>query len=238
MSAAAATIRTVGRASRIPLPVLAVASLVLETTALAFVYFVAPNDANQGFSQRIFYFHVSIAFTAYACFAAGAWQALRHLWKRDPRADLASYVCIHLGLIFGTLVLLTGSIWAKISWGHWWLWSEDELVLFLVLYLFYCAYFMLRFSIDPGPQRANLSAVYALFGVVLIPVSFAAIRLAKTFTHPEVFTRHGPNFGGWILVTYCVAQVALLVLAYTLYRLELGGKRLDLRIRRLREVLT
>jgi len=204
------------------------------TVALALVFYVAPNDANQGFSQRIFYFHVSIAFTAYACFAAGAWKALLQLWKRDPRADLESYVAVHLGVIFGTLVLLTGSIWAKISWGHWWLWGEDELVLFLVLFLFYCAYFMLRFSVDPGPQRANFSAVYALFGVVLIPVSFLAIRIAKSFVHPEVFTLHGPNFGGWILVTYCVAQAALLLLAHTLYRVELAGKRLDARLRELR----
>jgi heme exporter protein C len=135
------------------------------------------------------------------------------------------------------MVLITGSIWAKIAWGRWWIWSEDELVLFLVLFLFYCAYFMLRFSVDPGPQRANLSAVYALFGVVLIPVSFSAIRLAKAYFHPQVFTLHGPNFGGWILVTYCIAQAALLVLAYTLYRLELGSKQLDVRLRRLREVL-
>jgi heme exporter protein C len=226
--------RAVSRSYRVPLPALAVASLVLMTVALALVFYVAPNDANQGFSQRIFYFHVSIAFTAYACFAAGAWKALLHLWKRDPRADLESYVAVHLGVIFGTLVLLTGSIWAKISWGHWWLWGEDELVLFLVLFLFYCAYFMLRFSVDPGPQRANLSAVYALFGVVLIPVSFLAIRIAKSFVHPEVFTLHGPNFGGWILVTYCVAQAALLLFAHTLYRVELAGKRLDARLRELR----
>jgi heme exporter protein C len=227
----------VGRASRIPLPALAVVSFVLVTTALAFVFFVAPNDADQGFSQRIFYFHVSIALTAYACFAGGAWKAFHYLWKRDARADLESYVLVHQGVIFGTLVLLTGSIWAKISWGVWWSWNEDELVLFLVLYLFYCAYFMLRYSVDPGPQRANLSAVYALFGVVLVPVSFAAIRLAKPFLHPQVFTRDGPNFGGWIFVTYCIAQVAVLVLAYTLYRLELGAKRLDWRLRDLREVL-
>jgi heme exporter protein C len=226
--------RVVSRLSRVPLPALAVASLVLMTVALTLVFYVAPNDANQGFSQRIFYFHVSIAFTAYACFAAGAWKALLHLWKRDPRADLESYVAVHQGVIFGTLVLLTGSIWAKISWGHWWLWGEDELVLFLVLFLFYCAYFMLRFSVDPGPQRANFSAVYALFGVVLIPVSFLAIRIAKSFVHPEVFTLHGPNFGGWILVTYCVAQAAVLLLAHTLYRVELTGKRLDARLRELR----
>ena len=226
-----------GPLRRIPLPALAVSSLVLVVTALVFVFYVAPNDQTLGFSQRIFYFHVSIALTAYACFIGGAWKALRVLWKRDPRADLESYVCVHQGLIFGAMVLLTGSIWAKISWGRWWVWSEDELVLFLVLYLFYCAYFMLRFSVDPGPQRENLSAVYALFGVILIPVSFAAIRLAKEFLHPRVFTLHGPNFGGWILVTYCIAQAAMLVLAYTLYRLELGGKLLDVRLRDLREAL-
>ena len=220
--------------ARIPLPALAAASFALVTTALALIFFVAPTDADQGFSQRIFYFHVSIAFTAYACFAGGAWKALVHLWKRDPLADLESYVAVHQGLIFGTLVLVTGSIWAKISWGHWWLWSEDQLVLFLVLFLFYAAYFMLRFSVDPGPQRANISAVYALFGVVLVPVSFLAIRLSQSLIHPQVFTRHGPNFGGWILAAYIVSQVAVLVLAYTLYRVELAGKLLDLRLRELR----
>ena len=213
---------------------LAAAALVLVTLALALVFFVVPNDADQGFSQRIFYFHVSIAFTAYLCFGAGAWKALRHLWKRDPRADLESYVAVHQGVIFGVLVLLTGSIWAKISWGHWWVWSENQLVLFLVLFLFYAAYFMLRFSVDPGPQRANISAVYALFGVVLVPVSFLAIRLSQSLIHPQVFTRHGPNFGGWILAAYIVSQVAVLVLAYTLYRVELAGKLLDLRLRELR----
>ena len=90
-----------GRLYRISLPALAAASLVLVTTALALVFFVAPNDADQGFSQRIFYFHVSIAFTAYLCFGLGAWKALVHLWKRDPNADLESYVAIHQGVIFG-----------------------------------------------------------------------------------------------------------------------------------------
>jgi heme exporter protein C len=227
----------VSRSYRISLPGLAASSLVLVTLALALVFFVAPTDADQGFSQRIFYFHVSIAFTAYIAFGVGAWKALLHLWKRAPGADLESYVAIHQGVIFGSLVLLTGSIWAKISWGHWWLWSENQLVLFLVLFLFYAAYFMLRFSVDPGPQRANLSAVYALFGVVLIPVSFLAIRLSQKFIHPVVFDRHGPNMSGSQFFTFCVALAAMLTLVATLYNVELAGKRLDARLRELRELL-
>jgi heme exporter protein C len=210
--------------------------MLLVAAAVALIFFYVPNDADQGFSQRIFYFHVPVALTAYAGFGWGAWKALLHLWKRPPGADLESYVSIHQGLIFGALTLITGSIWAKISWGHWWLWSENQLVLFLVLFLFYAAYFMLRFSIDAGPQRANVCAVYALFGVVLIPVSFLAIRLAQKFIHPVVFTRDGPNFGGWMLATYAVSQAAIFVLAYTLYRLELSGKRVDARLRELRRV--
>jgi len=159
--------------------------------AVALIAYYAPEDADQGLSQKIFYFHVPIALTAYACFGWGAWKALRHLWKRQPGADLESYVAIHHGVIFGAMTLITGSIWAKISWGVWWAWSSNQLVLFLVLFLFYSAYFMLRFSVDDGPQRANLCAVYALFGVALIPVSFLAIRLANDFIHPTVFTSQG-----------------------------------------------
>ena len=205
--------------------------------SIVLVFFVVPDDADQGFSQRVFYFHVSIAFTAYACFAGGAWKALRHLWKRDSTADLESYVAVHQGVIFGSLVLITGSIWAKISWGHWWLWSEDQLVLFLVLFLFYCAYFMLRFSVEDGPARENLCAVYALFGVVLIPVSFLAIRLAQHFIHPVVFTSRGPRVHGTMLLTFFVSWAAMLALFATLYQVELAGKRLDSRLRDLRELL-
>jgi len=219
------------------LPLLAGAAAALIGTSIALIFFYAPEDADQGLSQRIFYFHVPLALTAYACFGWGAWKALRVLWKRDERADLESYVAIHQGTIFGALTLLTGSIWAKISWGVWWSWSEDQLVLFLVLFLFYCAYFMLRFSVDAGPSRANMCAVYALFGVVLIPVSFLAIRLSQQFIHPVVFTREGPQMAGSQFFTFCVALAAMLALFATLYNVELAGKRLDARLRELRELL-
>jgi heme exporter protein C len=213
-------------------------ALGLFAAAIALVFFYAPEDADQGLSQKIFYFHVPIALTAYACFGWGAWKALRHLWKREPRADLESYVAIHQGVIFGVLTLVTGSIWAKISWGHWWVWSSNQLVLFLVLFLFYGAYFMLRFSVDEGPQRANMSAVYALFGVVLVPVSFLAIRLTNDLVHPTVFKSGGPDMSGAMFFSFCVCLGAMLALASALYLLELAGKRIDARLRELREVLT
>jgi heme exporter protein C len=220
-----------------PLPALAAAAGVLVCAAFALAFFYVPTDADQGFSQRIFYLHVPVALTAYACFGWGAWKALLHLWKRREGADLESYVAIHIGVIFGILTLATGSIWARISWGKWWVWSEKQLVLFLVLFLFYSAYFMLRFSIEPGPQRANLCAVYALFGVVLIPISFLAIRLAQNFIHPVVFTRDGPQMAASQFATFCVCLAAMLALAATLYMVELTGKRLDEQLRELREFL-
>jgi len=219
------------------LPALAAVALGLMVAAIAVVAYVAPIDADQGFSQKIFYFHVPVALTAYAMFGWGAWKALRHLWKREPGADLESYVGIHLGVIFGAMTLLTGSIWAKISWGHWWVWSSDQLVLFLVLFLFYAAYFMLRFSVEPGPRRANLSAVYALFGVALIPVSFLAIRISKDIIHPVLFKSSGPDMSGTMFFAFCVSWAAMLALAATLYHVELAGKRLDQRLKELREVL-
>ncbi len=219
------------------LPALATLALGLMVAAVALVAYVAPVDANQGLSQKIFYFHVPVALTAYALFGWGAWRGLRHLWKREQGADLESYVAIHLGVIFGAMTLLTGSIWAKISWGRWWAWSSDQLVLFLVLFLFYSAYFMLRFSIDPGPQRANLSAVYAVFGVALIPVSFLAIRISKDIIHPVVFKSTGPDMSGTMFLAFCVSWAAMLALAATLYHVELAGKRLDARLKELREAL-
>jgi heme exporter protein C len=216
----------------------AVLTAALLGASLALVFFYAPTDADQGFSQRIFYFHVPIALTSYACFGWGAWKALRVLWKGDVGADLESYVAIHQGVVFGALTLLTGSIWARASWGVWWSWSENQLVLFLVLFLFYCAYFMLRFSLEPGRARANMSAVYALFGVVLIPVSFLAIRLSQKFIHPVVFTSHGPQMTGSQFFTFCVSLAAMLALFATLYQVELAGKRLDAHVRELRELLS
>jgi heme exporter protein C len=217
--------------------VLSCAAATLVLLGLGLALFWAPEDADQGISQKIFYVHVPVALTAYACFGWAAWKALRLLWTGDQRYDLESYTSVHMGTIFGVLTLVTGSIWAKVSWGVWWSWSERQLVLFLILFLFYSAYFMLRYSLDPGARRQRSSAVYALFGVVLIPISFLAIRLAEDLIHPVVFTREGPQMSDARFATFCVCLAGMLALAGALYRVELTGKRVDERVRELRELL-
>ena len=196
---------------------LAAAAAVLLVAGLALALFWAPEDADQGFSQRIFYVHVPIALTAYACFGWGAWKALRLLWTRESRYDLESYTAVHMGVIFGILTLVTGSIWAKISWGVWWTWSErpaDALPRPLPLLLRVLHAPLLRRA---GAAAANLSAVYALFGVALIPVSFLAIRLAENFIHPVVFTRDGPQMSGSMFLVFCICLAAMLALRLALH---------------------
>jgi heme exporter protein C len=215
----------------------ALLALVLLGAGVSLAFFWAPLAPGDPASPILF-LHVPIALTAYACFAWGAWKALRLLWKHDDRYDLESYTAVHMGTIFGVLTLVTGSIWARYTWGHWWEWGSRHLVLFLILVLFYSAYFMLRYSVDAGPGRARISAVYALFGVVLMPVSFLAIRLAEEVIHPVVLdTEVNEKLSGSQLLTLAVCFAGMLALAATLYTNELLGKRLDERIRELRESL-
>jgi heme exporter protein C len=219
-------------------PALAIAAAALLVGGIGLAIFWAPEDVDQGFSQKIFYIHVPVALTAYAFFGLGAWKALRLLSTRDSRYDLESYTAVHMGVIFGLLTLVTGSIWAKTSWGQWWSWGERQLVLFLVVFLFYSAYFMLRYSTDPGPRRERNSAVFALFGVALIPVSFLAVRIAGTILHPTVFTHDDGVAMPWeMFLAFCICLGGVLALAATFYRVELAGKRIDASLKELREQL-
>jgi len=219
-------------------PALAFAAAALLVGGIALAIFWAPEDVDQGFSQKIFYIHVPVALTAYTFFGLGAWKALRLLSTRDSRYDLESYTAVHMGVIFGLLTLVTGSIWAKTSWGQWWSWGERQLVLFLVVFLFYSAYFMLRYSTDPGPRRERNSAVFALFGVALIPVSFLAVRIAGTILHPTVFTHDDGVAMPWeMFLAFCICLGGVLALAATFYRVELAGKRIDASLKELREQL-
>jgi heme exporter protein C len=216
----------------------AAAAVLLMSAALAMIFFYVPTDVDQGYSQRIFYFHVPIAMTTYGLFAWSAVNAARYLWRRDPSLDLKSYVPMHLGVIFGTLTLATGSIWAHVSWGKWWVWGDTQLTTFLIIFLFYCAYFMLRFSVEAGERRATYSAVYALLGVGLVPLSVIGVHVAQTndLIHPITFNEHGANMDGSMFATFLVALGAMATLAVTMYLVELRGKRIDDRLRAIRRL--
>ncbi|MGH2952463.1 MAG: cytochrome c biogenesis protein CcsA, partial [Solirubrobacterales bacterium] len=125
---------------------LAAAAVVALAAGFSLVFFWAPNDADQGFVQKIFYLHVPLAVMALVGFMVAAVHSIRHLRSGDPLCDARSYVSIHLSVIFGVGVLVTGSIWAKASWGKWFVWDEPTLVSFLIVFLLYCTYYPLRYA--------------------------------------------------------------------------------------------
>jgi len=216
---------------------LAAASVVSLATALSLVFFYAPLDADQGFVQKIFYVHVPMAIVALGGFVAGGIFGIRHLRSGDPSWDLRSYVAIHLSIILGVGVLATGAIWAKASWGHWWVWDEPVLVSFLVVFLLYCVYYPLRFSIEDPERQARYSSVFAITAGVFVPLNFAAVRMAESFTHPRVLSQTGGSLPGEMRLTFLVSLLAMALLFVTLWKLELTAKHAAMQLKKLRRRL-
>src|SRR5215210_6199267 len=149
------------------------------SAGFALVFFFAPNDADQGFIQKIFYLHVPLATCALVGFIVGGLLAIAHLRTGDPKWDARSYVAIHLSIIFGVGVLITGSIWAHASWGKWWVWDEPTLVSFLIVFLLYATYYPLRYAIADRDRQARYASVFAITAGVFVPLNFIAVRLAQ-----------------------------------------------------------
>ena len=205
--------------------------------ALALVFFYAPLDQDQGFVQKIFYVHVPMAIVALGGFVAGGVMAIRHLRSGDRSWDLRSYVAIHLSIILGVGVLVTGAIWAKASWGHWWVWDEPVLVSFLIVFLLYCVYYPLRFSIEDPDRQARYSSVFAIAAGAFVPLNFIAVRLAESYTHPRVLSQTGGELPGEMRLTFLAALAAMTLLFVTLWKLELSSKHASAQLRRLRRRL-
>jgi heme exporter protein C len=216
---------------------LSIATVVLTAVALALVFFYAPNDADQGFVQKIFYVHVPLAIVALCGFVAGGVFAIRHLRSGDRSWDMRSYVAIHMSIIFGCAVLVTGAIWAKASWGHWWVWDEPVLVSFLVVFLLYCVYYPLRFSIEDPDRQARYSSVFAIAAGAFVPINFAAVRMAEQFTHPRVLSQTGGDMPGDMRLTFFACIAAVVCLFVTLWKFELTAKNASMQLKRLRRRL-
>jgi heme exporter protein C len=216
---------------------LAIATVVVVATWLALVFFYAPLDADQGFVQKIFYVHVPLAIVALCGFVVGGIFAIRHLRSGDRSYDVKSYVAIHMSIIFGTAVLITGAIWAKAAWGHWWVWDEPVLVSFLVVFLLYCVYYPLRFSIEDPDRQARYSSVFAIAAGAFVPINFAAVRMAESFTHPRVLSQTGGSMPGEMRLTFFVGILAMTLLFATLWKFELSSKNASMQLKRLRRRL-
>ena len=207
------------------------------TLALALVFFYAPLDADQGFIQKIFYVHVPMAIVALCGFIAGGVMAIAHLRTRAQKWDMRSYVAIHLSLILGVGVLVTGSIWAKAAWGHWWVWNEPTLVSFLIIFLLYACYQPLRFSIEDPERQARYASVFAIIAGAFVPLNFLAVRLAQAYTHPRVLGTTGGNLPGDMRLTFLVALAGMVLLFVTLWKYEMTSKHAAMQLRALRRKL-
>jgi len=216
---------------------LSILSVVLVIGGFAMVFFYAPNEADQGFVQKIFYLHVPLAIVALFGFVAGGVYGIRFLRSGDRVHDLRSYVAIHISLILAVGALITGSIWAKASWGHWWVWDEPTLVSFLIVFLLYACYQPLRFSIEDPERQSRYAAVFAIVGGAFVPLNFMAVRAAESLVHPRVLSTTGGSMPGSMRLTFLIALAGMICLAVTLWKYELTSKHTAMQLRRLRRTL-
>ena len=215
---------------------LSIATVIAVTLALALVFFYAPLEEEQGFLQKIFYVHVPLATIALCGFVLGGLLAIQYLRTRDARWDMRSYVVIHMSLIFALGTLVTGSIWAKGSWGHWWVWSEPTLVSFLIIFLLYATYQPLRFAIEDPERQARYASVFAITAGAFVPLNYLAVNETTAYLHPRVFSSTS-NLPASMAFTLLVSLVAMALLFATLCKYELTAKHARAQVRALRRRL-
>jgi heme exporter protein C len=214
---------------------LSISTVAVMALALALVFFYAPLEAEQGFLQKIFYVHVPLAIVSLCGFVVGGLFAIQHLRTRDSRWDMRSYVAIHMSLIFGVATLITGSIWAKGSWGHWWVWSEPTLVSFLIVFLLYATYQPLRFAIEDPERQARYASVFAITAGAFVPLNFIAVRASTAYVHPRVLGATS-NLPAPMALTFLVSLLGMTLLFVTMCKYELTAKHTRAQLRALRRL--
>src|SRR2546423_2662178 len=216
------------------LKALSILTVLTLSAGFALVFFYAPLDADQGVIQKIFYVHVPLAIVTLCGFIAGGLMAIQHLRTRDRAWDMRSYVAIHLSIIFGVAVLITGSLWAKRSWGHWWVWDEPVLVSYLIVFLLYCCYQPLRFSISDPERQPRYAPGLRIAAGAFVPINFVAVRLAVQQVHPRVLSETGGHLPGKMMLAFYVALLGVALLYATLWKLALTSKNASEQLKRLR----
>jgi len=188
----------------------------------------APIDSMQGVIQKILYVHPPLAFAAYLGFALAALGGALYLWRGDEAYDRLARSAAEVGVLFCTLVVVTGPIWARGTWGRWWSW-DPRLTVTLLLWFVYLAYLLLRAFTEGSERTARFAAVYAIAGLAVIPLNYFAIDLAGGRSlHPQNLESGSLGAGmGWPFALGVAA--ALVAFAHLLLRrMEVEGLRAQL----------
>lgn len=193
--------------SRLYSPALIGVSFILMVASLGLVFLWVPTEATMGVVQRVFYFHVPLAWVAFLAFFMVLVGSSLYLWKREEKWDRLAYCSAEIGVVFTTLNLISGVIWAKSAWGVWWIW-DARLTTVLVLWLIYVAYLLVRLYAS-ATQTRSFAAVVGIVGFVNVPIVFMAIRWWRT-VHPGPVIRSG-GLSPSMLYTLMVCLVAFTV---------------------------
>jgi heme exporter protein C len=194
---------------------------VLLVAGFLLAFWYAPTDASSmGFSQKIFYFHAPVSEAALLAYAVAFGAAVLYLRRQDPRYDRLGVAAVRLGLLFSVLVMATGMIWGKAAWGTWWTW-EPRLTTFLIAFLLYGAYFVLRWSTDEQARRATYCAVFAIVAFVDVPITFFATRYLPEGLHPAVLTTSGTGMAASMFLPFVINLAGMTILLAAMLRLEL-----------------
>jgi heme exporter protein C len=207
-----------------------VSAVAVGICAIVFAYLVvqAPVDNEQGVIQKILYLHAPCAMAAYLGFLLTAIGGGLYLWRREERFDRFAASAAEVGVFFCALVLVTGPIWGKGTWGSWWSW-DLRLTVTLLLFLIYLSYLLLRGFTEGSERTARFAAVYGIAGLAVIPLNYFAIDLAGGRSiHPE--NLEGGSLGAGMGLPFAMGVVTAIVVFFHL----LVG-RID--IARLRAVL-
>jgi len=177
---------------------------------------IAPVDSVQGVIQKILYLHPPLAYGAYLGFVLTAVGGALYLWKHQEIHDQLALAGAEVGLLFCTLMMITGPIWGKGTWGHWWSW-DPRLTLTLLLWFVYLSYLLLRNFTEGGERTARFAAVYGVLGTLLIPLNYFVIDLFQgRAMHPENLGRG--SLGRGMGMPFLLGNLALFsVFAYCLF---------------------
>jgi heme exporter protein C len=196
---------------------LGLAALVSFVVALLAALFYAPTEQTMGHAQRIFYFHVPSAWIGFLAFFVVCAASILFLWKRERKWDILAVSSAELGVLFASLVLITGPLWAKTAWGIWWTW-DARLTATLVLWLIYVGYLMLRAYVEEPERRARLSAVLGIVGAVDIPFIVLSVQWWRT-QHPSLIITQSGALEPEMVQTLMVSLLSFsLVYVYLLLR--------------------